>query len=201
MLQKDKTVCYIFDLITNSLFFLQPKLFRNTSGSIIRSKSVEQPIPTWFQEARHRERIEGTNVAGIVDDIGTDNWRRYAREKTKTVSVALVLCLNIGVDPPDVTKPTPCAKLEAWIDPSSTQAQKAIDKIAVALETQYQRWQPRARYKTAADPTVDEVKKLCCSMRRNAKDERVLFHYNGHGVPKPTDNGEIWVFNKNFTQV
>ncbi|KAL6738828.1 hypothetical protein Aduo_012333 [Ancylostoma duodenale] len=38
------------------------------------------------------------------------------------------------------------------------------------------------------------------SMRRNAKDERVLFHYNGHGVPRPTQNGEIWVFNKNFTQ-
>lgn len=30
--------------------------------------------------------------------------------------------------------------------------------------------------------------------------ERVLFHYNGHGVPQPTANGEIWVFNKNYTQ-
>lgn len=28
------------------------------------------------------------------------------------------------------------------------------------------------------------------------QEERVLFHYNGHGVPKPTTNGEIWVFNK-----
>lgn len=28
----------------------------------------------------------------------------------------------------------------------------------------------------------------------------MLFHYNGHGVPRPTHNGEIWVFNKNFTQ-
>jgi regulatory associated protein of mTOR len=37
-------------------------------------------------------------------------------------------------------------------------------------------------------------------MRRNAKDERILFHYNGHGVPRPTSNGEIWVFNRNFTQ-
>jgi regulator-associated protein of mTOR len=44
------------------------------------------------------------------------------------------------------------------------------------------------------------VKKLCNSLRRNAKDERTLFHYNGHGVPKPTDNGEIWVFNKDYTQ-
>ena len=28
------------------------------------------------------------------------------------------------------------------------------------------------------------------------QEERVLFHYIGHGVPKPTTNGEIWVFNK-----
>lgn len=28
----------------------------------------------------------------------------------------------------------------------------------------------------------------------------MLFHYNGHGVPQPTNNGEIWVFNKDFTQ-
>jgi regulator-associated protein of mTOR len=28
----------------------------------------------------------------------------------------------------------------------------------------------------------------------------VLFHYNGHGVPRPTANGEVWVFNKSYTQ-
>lgn len=28
----------------------------------------------------------------------------------------------------------------------------------------------------------------------------MLFHYNGHGVPRPTMNGEIWVFNKSYTQ-
>ena len=26
--------------------------------------------------------------------------------------IVLTLCLNIGVDPPDVVKPDPCAKLE-----------------------------------------------------------------------------------------
>ena len=30
----------------------------------------------------------------------------------------------------------------------------------------------------------------------HVQNDRVLFHYNGHGVPKPTLNGEIWVFNK-----
>ncbi|CAI9265614.1 unnamed protein product [Lactuca saligna] len=28
--------------------------------------------------------------------------------------------------------------------------------------------------------------------RKYAKSERVIFHYNSHGVPKPTTNGEIW---------
>lgn len=32
----------------------------------------------------------------------------------KTVSVALVLCLNVGVDPPDVVKTNPCARMECW---------------------------------------------------------------------------------------
>ena len=54
----------------------------------------------------------------------------------------------------------------------------------------------QARYKQTLDPTPEEVKKLCLSCRRNAKQERVLFHYNGHGVPRPTQNGEIWLFNK-----
>ena len=28
----------------------------------------------------------------------------------------------------------------------------------------------------------------------------MLLHYNGHGVPRPSSSGEIWVFNKNYTQ-
>ncbi|XP_078427295.1 regulatory-associated protein of mTOR isoform X2 [Cetorhinus maximus] len=120
--------------------------------------------------------------------------------RMKTVSVALVLCLNVGVDPPDVVKTTPCARLECWIDPLSMSPQKALESIGANLQKQYENWQPRARYKQSLDPTVDEVKKLCTSLRRNAKEERVLFHYNGHGVPRPTVNGEIWVFNKNYTQ-
>jgi regulator-associated protein of mTOR len=54
----------------------------------------------------------------------------------------------------------------------------------------------QAKYKVCLDPTADEVKKLCLYCRKNARGERVLFHYNGHGVPRPTMNGEIWLFNK-----
>lgn len=63
-------------------------------------------------------------------------WRM--REKLKTVSVALVLCLNIGIDPPDVMKPNPCAKLECWQDPFSQPPQKALENIGRALQLQYE---------------------------------------------------------------
>lgn len=148
-------------------------------------------LPLAFMKKRHLENIEGANTI-------TQTWRM--KERMKTVSVALVLCLNVGVDPPDIVKTQPCARLECWIDPLSMSPQKALETIGANLQKQYERWQPRARYKQSLDPTAEEVKKLCTSLRRNAKEERVLFHYNGHGVPKPTSNGEIWVFNKTYTQ-
>ncbi|XP_065167267.1 regulatory-associated protein of mTOR isoform X2 [Atheta coriaria] len=144
-----------------------------------------------FAEERHVEAITG------MKDM-TEKWRMT--ERMKTVSVALVLCLNVGVDPPDIVKTQPCARLECWIDPLCLSPSKALETIGSNLQKQYERWQPRARYKQSLDPTSEEVKKLCTSLRRNAKEERVLFHYNGHGVPKPTDNGEIWVFNRTYTQ-
>lgn len=60
------------------------------------------------------------------------------KERLKTVSVALVLCLNIGIDPPDVTKTQPCSKLEAWIDPFSLPPQKALEAIGRNLQSQYE---------------------------------------------------------------
>lgn len=156
----------------------------------------DELLPISFQALRHFEHIKGMDV-----DDENSNWRiRDKNNKMKTVSVALVLCLNIGVDPPDVMKIHPCSRVECWVDPTTLSAPKALEFIGSNLQKQYERWQPRARYKKSPDPTSDDIKKLCTSLRRNAKEERVLFHYNGHGVPLPTTNGEIWVFNKNYTQ-
>ena len=38
------------------------------------------------------------------------------------------------------------------------------------------------RYRQSLDPTLDEVRRLATGLRRSAREERVLFHYNGHGV-------------------
>ncbi|KAF3776242.1 Regulatory-associated protein of TOR 1 [Nymphaea thermarum] len=155
------------------------------------------PQTVFLCEPRH-DLFEACVPSGPAENGLVSKWR--PKDRMRTGCVALVLCLNISVDPPDVIKISPCARLECWIDPFSMAAPKALESIGKALHNQYERWQPRARYKLQLDPTVDEVKKLCNTCRKNAKSERVVFHYNGHGVPKPTANGEIWVFNKSYTQ-
>lgn len=77
---------------------------------------------------------------------------------------------------------------------------KALETVGKNLQQQYESLSFRTRYKQYLDPHFEATKKFCVSLRRNAKDERILFHYNGHGVPRPTSSGEIWVFNNTFTQ-
>ena len=57
--------------------------------------------------------------------------------------------------------------------------QKALEQIGNQLQKQYERWQPRARYKQLLDPTTDDVRKLCVALRKNAK---VKFVFNGDDV-------------------
>ncbi|XWS23401.1 hypothetical protein CRYUN_Cryun28dG0011000 [Craigia yunnanensis] len=135
---------------------------------------------------------------GPSDSALVSKW--HPKDRMKMGCVALVLCLNISVNPPDVIKISPCARMECWIDPFSMAPKKALETIGKNLRDQYERWQPKARCMVELDPIVDEVKKLCNTCRRYAKSERVLYHYNGHGVPKPAANGEIWLFNKSYTQ-
>lgn len=152
----------------------------------------------YFNDKRH-ETTGNTKVDYSL--IKPQDWRM--RDRLKTISALLAVCLNVGTDPPDVIKPNPCARFECWIDPAPTYGPPGIspmNQIGKALQTQYEQLSMRTRYKVSLDPTAEEIKKYCTQLRKNAKDERLLFHYNGHGVPKPTSSGEIWAFNKTYTQ-
>ena len=98
------------------------------------------------------------------DDLEMQTWRM--RERMKTVSVALVICLNVGVDPPDVTKTQPCARKECWIDPMSLNPQKAVETIGNNLQRQYERWQPRARYRLRLEQYVNSLSAYLVSSSR-----------------------------------
>jgi len=152
----------------------------------------------YFTDKKHES---GGNPKEDHGHFPLQEWRM--RDRLKTVSAILALCLNIGVDPPDVIKTSPCAKMECWIDPtasSGVSGNAPLNQIGKALQAQYEQLSMRTRYKLCLDPTIEETKRYAMTLRRNARNERVLFHYNGHGVPKPTPSGEIWVFNKNYTQ-
>lgn len=125
-------------------------------------------------------------------------WRLM--DKLKTSYGALVVCLNVDVDPPDVVKTQPCAVLECWVDPRKMASNKALEAIGRNLHQQFQGLNPRIKYKPFLDPSQEEAKRFCVNLRKSAKDERILFYYNGHGVPRPTPSGELWVFNRNYSQ-
>lgn len=181
--------------------FASPRVTTATNGydplSVNGSRPTERAGGLRFaQDAEKRKPTDKEDE--LPKPVEIVPWRM--RERMKTMDVALVLCLNIGTDPPDVEKSTPCARKECWVDPFSMPPKKAIETIGNTLQSQYERWQPRARYKQSLDPTVEKIRELCVNRRRLAKHDRVLFHYNGHGVPRPTQNGEVWVFNKSYTQ-
>lgn len=125
-------------------------------------------------------------------------WR--LQDKLKTGNGAIVVCLNLDVDPPDVVKTQPCAVLEGWIDPRKLGSAKALEAIGKNLCQQFQSLNTRIRYKPFLDPSIDETRRFCVNLRKTAKDERLCFYYNGHGVPKPTSSGELWVFNRTYSQ-
>lgn len=119
-------------------------------------------------------------------------WRIF--NPVRTTNALLVVCLNVGVDPLAFRKPRNCYWMEYWFEPK-VEAQRSLKEVVRRLQAQYERWKPRARYRVAPDLAINDARRPCRSVRKNSKHERMLFHYNGHGVPKPTPNGEIGVFN------
>lgn len=117
----------------------------------------------------------------------------------KTSGVALAICLNNGTDPPDIVRPPKCARKECWFDPTGAGREKGVEKIGNLLQQQYEKVQSKARYKLSLDPTPEDLRRTCLNLRKQARNERLLLHYNGHGVPRPTANGELWAFGKHYT--
>lgn len=171
----------------NSVYVADTYLSKQKQISYLFSDNI------YYTEDWHSE-----NYVASIEDLKPEEATWRLKERMKTSGVALVVCLNIGVDPPDVVKPNPCARKQCWLEPSGTK-QKGLDAIGNALQGQYEKWQQKAKFKQCLDPTSEELRKMCMGLRKTAKNDRLLFHYNGHGVPKPTRNGELWVFGKHYT--
>lgn len=77
---------------------------------------------------------------------------------------------------------------------------KALEAIGSNLHHQFEGLSGKVNYKPILDPSLEDLRRFCQTSRKQAKDEAVLFYYNGHGVPKPTASGELWCFNRDYTQ-
>eukprot|EP01063_Lacrimia_lanifica_P010634 TRINITY_DN17372_c3_g1_i1.p1 TRINITY_DN17372_c3_g1~~TRINITY_DN17372_c3_g1_i1.p1 ORF type:complete len:1289 (+),score=471.02 TRINITY_DN17372_c3_g1_i1:116-3982(+) len=161
--------------------------------------AFDRPL-TWMKDLLEGEDDDDDKSKGKLQD-----WRAV-KDRTKTNHVLLLLCLNVGIDPPDVLRVEPCAKLECWTDPLLAQSKmltKGSEVIGDALIEQYKamhQMHKQAYFKPGYEFSVDDLKYHLQSMRKRAKDGRVLVHYNGHGVPRVTQFGELWFFDNDHTQ-
>lgn len=137
----------------------------------------------------------------ILEDglSGTQQQAWKSKDRTKTSLAILIMCLNIGTDPPDIVKPNPYAKRQCWIEPTQP-ASKSLEAIGKALQSQYEKLHSKMKCGQCLDPSFEDVKTMIGNLRSTARNDRMLFHYNGHGVPKPTKKaGEIWLYAKHYT--
>ena len=104
-------------------------LRRVSSFHLLRSSSAT-PRPETKQVVAPTVTLKAPESSEQNEIIPT--WR--SKERMKTVGIGLVMALNIGTDPPDLTKPHPCAKLQCWMDPTSVSRAKAKEKIGEQLE-------------------------------------------------------------------
>ena len=145
-----------------------------------------------------------SSVTGLMDTREFSAlWPSLQQNKARTVHAVLFLCLNVGNDVPDAPRIEPCAKLECWLDPVVAQNKafsKGSEAIAEALEGQYRALHKEILYRRCLESSVDEARTALQKTRQKAKgDSRVLVHYNGHGMPRVTANGDLWFFDRERT--
>ncbi|KAJ2183498.1 Target of rapamycin complex 1 subunit kog1, partial [Coemansia sp. RSA 530] len=131
------------------------------------------------------------------------DWRTH--EKLRTAGALLAVCLNLGTDPPDLVRPKDRARLEAWVDPDAPMQVPTPEELALeaannagaqrnvarertpmkaigeSLQRQFEHINRHAKYRQLLDCSMEDLRKQCMGFRRAAKEERLLFYYNGHG--------------------
>lgn len=165
--------------------------------------SISPPVkPDW----RLRDRMKTVGVGLIMSlNIGTD-----PPDIVKPNPCAVLQCWidprpTLGSSGGVTTTINNNGGVNNGVSSTGMTRAKARELIGDRLERQYSKWQLTRtvrplKFRKALDPTVEDVRNLCIRLRREARNERILIHFNGHGVPKPTSHGEIWVFDKNHTE-
>ena len=130
--------------------------------------------------------------------------KRYAYhlppDPLKTGQMILCCCLNIGTDPRGFTKPRNTSTTYSWVNTKDRQKREVGVDITMAIAANLQRYCGNTTTTDSlCDPTPETIKKACSAASASVSKDRVLYYYNGHGVPAPTMNHECWYFDENIT--
>lgn len=142
------------------------------------------------------------SVCGVHEPQHKSKTYRYLPSPclVRTPHLIICCCLNVGVEPPGYRKPRVTSTVLSWINTKEHRKREVGYDITVQLWKQYQRYSAQPLSTDPLwDPTTERVKRACMAARERFGKDRVLFHYNGHGVPLPTVNHECWFFDENIT--
>ncbi|KAJ2158944.1 Target of rapamycin complex 1 subunit kog1 [Coemansia sp. RSA 552] len=127
--------------------------------------------------------------------LQVDSWRQ--REKVRTEAALLVVCVDPDfVDQTRRLGPENRATMEAWAAPHTLGDAKKVSIIGQNLLSQFCQISPKILCKPLLSCEALRLQRNCLELRRKAEDQRLLFYYNGHGVPPPTPDGSFYVFQK-----
>ncbi|KAJ1719170.1 Target of rapamycin complex 1 subunit kog1, partial [Coemansia biformis] len=124
-------------------------------------------------------------------------WR--VRSDLRTIAGLLAVSLGLGArslsGSPQSRPPPPSLLpvLEAWTNPYTLGAGRKTGKIlGQNLARQFGYVSGSATYKPLVDCDPVRLQQYCVHFRTVAATERLLFYYNGHGMPLPAAGGGVW---------
>ncbi|CAG9575071.1 conserved hypothetical protein [Leishmania major strain Friedlin] len=165
-------------------------------------------LPSLVNDDTMDEASGGVGTLGDVALVG-----ETTRYRVRITQAVVLMYLHIGSDPPGFLRVEPCAKMECWVDPMVAHVAKSAhrggcgsgagggsDSIAETLERQYRSvLRDDVGFIRVVEASLEVSKSALAKSRRIARSSRILIHYNGHGMPRATDLGEVWVFDKERT--
>ncbi|KAJ2076634.1 Target of rapamycin complex 1 subunit kog1, partial [Coemansia sp. RSA 988] len=119
----------------------------------------------------------------------------HLQNKLRTTGALLAVYLNLddiseSYDADTNVQPV----LEAWVNPYTLPDQpRKSDVVAQNLIDQFGQIASQVTYKPLMDRSFARLKEYCMHYRSTVDDERIMFYYNGHGMPFPTPEGNFWV--------
>ncbi|KAJ1657473.1 Target of rapamycin complex 1 subunit kog1, partial [Coemansia sp. RSA 25] len=208
-------------IITTTATGANVELSELLGGSdLLDNGANRKPVSQTLMETREDFHTHPRSLA--LAHMQLADWR--GQDKLRTVGSLLVVCLHLGIEPPDSVRPKKSAVLEAWVDPtapvqvptpeelalqattnngvqrSAARERSPIKAIGESLLRQFEQLHRHAKYKPLMECVMEDLRKHAKQFRSVAKGERLMFYYNGHGVPRPTLTGDLWVFNRQYTQ-